>query len=248
MLCHWLPLSALTAAIAVSIPHPVDASPLEIRASNASTTGNTKPIAAKCGPNTANIICVDNSAVFPPSFSRDPNPAVGYAGTKVPDDASFQLLAKADFMVFDRKRGLELLGPSPKVEKVFDVLNVIHEAPVYVPQQNKLYFAQAGPPGNLSALVVDLNVNPPTLSTYDTTPKTYQPNGAAFHDGKIYWSVMGNNVSLPDGLKQRPGIARLDPASGKVETLLNNYYGFSFSGPNDIAVDRNGDIWFTDSG
>ncbi|KAI4158272.1 MAG: hypothetical protein LQ342_007607 [Letrouitia transgressa] len=228
---------------ALASPKPIP----EMSALNRRATAS-KPVVSKCGPSTADVVCLDRyGSVLPPSFSRDGNPAVGYAGTKVPDDSSWQLLANASFMIFDQKRGLEILGKSPKIEKVFNVLNVIHEAPVYVPSQNKLYVAQDGPPGNLSSLVIDLNVNPPTLKTFETTPKTYQPNGAAFHDGKIYWAVLGNNVTLPNGLKQRPGIARLDPATGKVETILNNYYGYFFSGPNDIAVDRNGDIWFTDS-
>ena len=247
MLFFAFALGIFSATSAVSLPHLSEStqSPgvLESRANI------SNPAVAKCGPSSANIVCMNNhAAVLPPSFSRDPNPAVNYAGTQVPDDVSWQLLSNASFQIFDENRGLDVLGPSPKIEKVFDVLNVIHEAPVYVPKQNKLYLTQAGPPGNLSALVIDLNVNPPKLSTFDTTPKTYQPNGAVLHNGMIYWAVMGNNVSLPGGLKQRPGIARLDPATGQVETLLNNYYGFFFSGPNDITVDSSGDIWFTDSG
>ncbi|KAF4624955.1 hypothetical protein G7Y89_g13217 [Cudoniella acicularis] len=205
-------------------------------------------VATKCGPNTANIICIDRyGSVLPPSFSRDSDPSVGYTGTVVPDDPSWSLVAAADFVVFDQERGLELLGGAPKITKVFDVLNVIHEGPVYVPSENKLYVQQDGPPGNVSQLVIDLNVDPPTMSTFQTSPPTYQPNGGVYHDGKIYWTVMGNNVSLPGGVKQRPGIAVMDPATRKVETLLNNYYGFMFSGPNDLAIDTNGDIWFTDS-
>ena len=78
MLYHWLSLCAIPAALALSIANApddgVDSPLLETRASDA------KPIAAKCGPNTANIVCVDNPAVFPPSFFRDANPAVPYAG------------------------------------------------------------------------------------------------------------------------------------------------------------------------
>lgn len=215
---------------------------------NAGTT-HASPVATLCGPSSAKIVCINRyGSVLPPSFSRDPNPVVGYSGTKVPDDPSWEMVATADFVVFDQKRGLELLGPSPRIEKMFDVLNVIHEGPVYVPAQNKLYVAQAGPPGNLSQLVVDLNVDPPTLKTFETSPPTYQPNGGVLHEGMIYWTVLGNNDSLPNGLVQRPSIARLDPATGKVETLLNNYFGFSFAGPNDITVDKHGDIWFTDNG
>ena len=174
---------------------------------------------------------------------------VGYAGTVVPDDPSWGLVGTADFVVFDKERGLPMLGHSPKLTKMFDVLNVIHEAPIWASSVNKLYVAQDGPPGNISSLVIDLNVDPPTLSTFETSPPTYQPNGAVLHpDGSVIWAVMGNNDSLPGGVIQRPGIARFDPTTNKVQTLLNNYFGFFFSGPNDITIERNGDIWFTDSG
>ncbi len=59
-----------------------------------------------------------------------------------PTMASFDQVSNASFMVFDRKRGLELLGPNPTYEYVFDVNGTVHEAPVYVPAQNKLFLSQ----------------------------------------------------------------------------------------------------------
>jgi gluconolactonase len=46
---------------------------------------------------------------------------------------------------------------------------------------------------------------------------------------------------------QAPGIYELDPYTGKVRTLLNNYYGQQLSSPNDLFIDSRGDIFFTDS-
>ena len=238
---------SITAVIFVSAQkHDIHAR----RVVEAKMSANITPVAVTCAPFSPNVVCINHyGAVLPPSFSRDSNPAVGYTGTVVPNDPSWALVGSADFVVFDKQRGREVLGNSPKLTKMFDVLNVIHEAPVYVPALNKLYVAQDGPPGNLSSLVIDLNVDPPTLSTFKTNPATYQPNGAVVGpDGMVYWAVMGNNASLPDGLIQRPGIARFNPATNEVTTLLNNYFGFFFSGPNDITVQSNGDIWFTDSG
>ncbi|KAI9890313.1 MAG: hypothetical protein M1814_004223 [Vezdaea aestivalis] len=246
LLCWVLPV-----ALASSIPSESSAL-LQSRQTNTSRSGRpiygNTPVATACGPNTANVVCVNKfGSLLPPSYSRNPNPGVGYTGTLVPDDPSWDLVTKADFVVFDKKRGLDLLGRAPKIEKIFDVLHVIHEAPVYSPKTNKLYVAQDGPPGNLSGLVIDLAVEPPKLSTFQTDPITYTPNGAVYKDGYIYWAVMGNNDSLPNGLVQRPGIARMDPSTLKVEWLLNTYYGFNFAGPNDLVVDKNGDIWFTDT-
>ncbi|KAF2138176.1 uncharacterized protein K452DRAFT_210923, partial [Aplosporella prunicola CBS 121167] len=215
------------------------------------------PVAAACGPSTANITCIHRyGSVLPPSFSRNPDPNVGYSGTLVSDDASWAaLVPTADFVVFDKERGLALLGAAPRITHSYiPLLNVIHEAPIYVAGLNKLFATQDGPPGNLSNIVIDLNNDPPTVEAFVTDPPVYQPTGGVLHDGYIYWAVQGNadansNVSLPDGtpLQQRPGIVRVDPATYRAEWLLNNYHGFAFGGLNDLAVDSVGDIWFTDS-
>lgn len=42
-----------------------------------------------------------------------------YASTKVPNDTTFGLVAQAKFLVFDEKRGLELLGPNPSNDFMF---------------------------------------------------------------------------------------------------------------------------------
>lgn len=210
----------------------------------------TTAVAAVCGPSTAEIVCINRYGSFlPPSFSRDEDPTVGYAGTVVPDDPSWELVSKADFVVFNRELGLDLLGGAPRIQhKYVPVLNVIHEAPIYVPHLNKLFVTQDGPPGNLTAIVIDLNEDPPTAKSFVTDPPIYQPTGGILHNGMIYWAVQGNNVSLSNGLKQRPGVVRVDPATLKAEWLMNSYYGFWYGGLNDLTVDSLGDVWFTDSG
>lgn len=217
--------------------------------SNASIPRNP-PVARTCGPSTAKIACVHRfGSLLPPSFSRDEDPTVGYTGALVPDDPSWQLVVDADIVIFDEARGLEMLGATPYIQPSFiPVLNVIHEAPIYVPHLNKLFVTQDGPPGNLSNLVIDLNFDPPKVEAFITDPPVYQPTGGILHNGKIYWAVQGNNVSLPNGLKQRPGVVRVDPETLKAEWLVNNFYGFFFGGLNDLTVDPRGDIWFTDSG
>ena len=64
----------------------------------------------------------------------------------------------------------------------------------------------------------------------------------------IYWALQGNNVTLANGLKQRPGVARVNPKTLEAEILFNNYYGFFLGELNDLTVDAYGDIWFTESG
>ncbi|KAI2464694.1 hypothetical protein F4781DRAFT_412128 [Annulohypoxylon bovei var. microspora] len=208
-------------------------------------------IAEVCGPKTANITCINRfGSLLPTSFSRNPDPFTAYTGATIPDDPSWSLVQQADFVLFDKKRGLKLLGSSPRIWRtIIPLLNVIHEAPVFIPGLNKLFVAQAGPPGNMSSLSIDLNTDPPSLSLFTTDPPVYQPNGGFYNpkDGMVYWAVHGNNASLPNGQRQHPGIVRLDPQTLKAEWLLNSYYGFDFAGPNDLTMDPIGDIWFTDT-
>ncbi|KAI4212570.1 MAG: hypothetical protein LQ351_004822 [Letrouitia transgressa] len=169
-----------------------------------------------------------------------------FPSTSVPNDPSFAKIEDADFLVFDSQRGLEILGSEPSYDFVFEVSEAVHEAPVYVASENKLFLSQlAPPPGFLPQLVVDLNANPPTLSEYLSDPPVYAPNGGTFHNGLIYWGASGGNASI-GGIEQRVGIQTLDPASNKTTTLLNNYFGYYFNTIDDLFVHPNGDIWFTD--
>jgi len=132
---------------------------------------------------------------------------------------------------------------------MFAVNDAVHEAPVYVPATNKLYFSQLtgnnSPPGFLPQLVVNLNVEPPELGELLSDPPIYAPNGGTFHNGLIYWGVSGGNDSI-GGIEERPGIATLDPLTNKTVTLLNNYFGYYFNTVDDLFVDEKGDVWFTD--
>jgi sugar lactone lactonase YvrE len=213
--------------------------------------GVTSPLASTCGPSSANIVCIDRYAsVMPYNFYRKPSAGttdVSFDQTNVPNDTSFGLVGKADFLVFDQQRGLEILGSNPTYDKVFTVSDAVHEAPVYVPSLNKLFLSNLAPPAGVlkPQLVIDLNRDPPTLSNFFSDPPVYAPNGGTFYNGLIYWGASGGNDSI-GGVSQRAGIQTLDPHTNKTTTLLNNYYGFYFNTVDDLFVDRTGAIWFTD--
>ncbi|KAI9859782.1 MAG: hypothetical protein M1813_006499 [Trichoglossum hirsutum] len=206
-------------------------------------------VAEKCGPSSASVVCINHyGAVLPYHFYRSPNGTSEdpYGLTSVPADPSFAQVATADFLVFDQSRGLNILGPHPTYEHVFNVSQSIHEAPVWVPKLNKLFLSQlAPPPGYLPQLVVDLNKSPPTLSEYLSDPPVYAPNGGTFHDGLIYWCVSGGNTSI-GGIESRPGIVTLNTTTNKTVTILNNYFGYYFNNCDDLVIDKHGNIWFTD--
>lgn len=174
-----------------------------------------------------------------------------FRNTSVPSDSSFDLLTNASFVVFDRNRGLEYLGSNPSYEFVFQVSEAVHEAPVYVPSQDKLYISQlAPPPGYLPQLVIDLKANPPTISEYLPNPPIYAPNGGtSYGNGTlILFAASGGNNSIGDPpTEQRVSLRVLDPATNKSTILLNNYFGNYFNTMDDVAVHpTTGQIFFTD--
>ena len=212
--------------------------------------GLINPLVAPCNASLSSVLCINKyAAVMPYHFFREvdgPGNSRPFGTTSVPNDTSFAQVSNADFLVFDKTRGLELLGPNPSYEYVFDVSSAVHEAPVYVPSQNKLYLSQLAPPaGFLPQLLIDLNANPPTLSEYLSDPPVYAPNGGTFHKGLIYWGASGGNNSI-GGMEQRVSLQTLDPETNKTTVLLNNYFGFYFNTIDDLFVHPNGDVWFTD--
>ena len=155
-------------------------------------TGVISPLAQGCNASLPKVLCIEKYAAvmpyhfFTPTANGTSTPT--FRSTSVPNDTSFGLVNQSDFLVFDRERGLDLLGPSPGYEFVFDVSMVVHETPVYVVAQNKLYLSQvlspkptasigvqqlpqlAPPPGFLPQLVINLNQSPPTLSGIPLKP------------------------------------------------------------------------------
>lgn len=204
---------------------------------------------ASCSPwNSPHVVCINHySSVMPFHFFRKVSqsyPQDTYGSTSVPADPSFAAVAGADILVFDQERALEVLGPDPSVEFMFRVAPVNHEGPVFVPDLNELYVTQMQV-GYLPQLVIDLNQSPPSLSYQEADPPLYLPSGGTFHEGLIYYSCLGGNITA--GQEFRPGIYTLNATSGKSQSLLNNYFGYYFNGCDDIVVDSRGDVWFTDN-
>ena len=168
-----------------------------------------------------------------------------YPATSMPDDASFHSVAKATFLVYDKARSREILGSAPVVDFMFPLPNVTHEAPVYVPDTNELYFSRLTH-HFLPQLVVNLSATPPTLSERLADPPIYAPAGARYRNGSIIYATIGGHPSL-EGHSFRPGLYTLDVASGKSRVLLNNYYGYYFNSVDDLDIDAQGQIWFTDN-
>ena len=204
--------------------------------------------------NAKNIACVNNyAAVLPYPFKRasasngvDPANDT-FVDTSVPSDPSFDLLQDASFVVFDPTKGLDILGSSPKLEKIFNTINdSIHEAPVYVPGLNAIIYSL--PHEYIyKQQIINLNNTPPTIANFTTKPPVYAVNGGKYYKGKIYWASEASfsfpNPSTGKVVQQTPGIYQLDPFTGDVVTLVNNYYGSLLNSPNDLWIDSKGDVW-----
>ncbi|KAJ5106938.1 lactonohydrolase [Penicillium angulare] len=213
------------------------------------------PLVEPCGPSTSKIFCVNGySAVLPGNFYRGPPPdsinpldQPSYAQTKVPNDSSWSLLRDADFIVYDRGRALPILGDSPTSELKFNITPLFHDATVYDPFTNEIYFSQLSG-GEISQKVIDLNENEPVVRRKQANPPLYSPTGGIYRNGLFYYCV-GGSGSQVNGARDtvaRPGIYTYNATSGESDVLLNNYFGYWFSTCNDIAMDGEGNIWFTD--
>lgn len=202
------------------------------------------PIAEPCFPSVPNVVCINHhSSVMPLHFFR--NSTDEYSATEVTNDSSFAQVAGADFLVFDRERGLKLLGPNPSNTYMFTVPGG-HEAPVYLASHDILLFSQLGlPDPHAPQIMVNLSQTPLIWSEFQSDPPVYAVNGGAVRNGLIHWVTAGGGFM--NGTESRPGIFAVNFTTGKSETLLNNYFGQYFNGLNDISIDAKGDIWFTDT-
>lgn len=154
----------------------------------------------------------------------------------------------ASFVVFD-PRGREILGSSPTLEHIFSTTpNVIQEAPVYAPELNAIIFSTFSPDVYPQSIIY-LNETKPRLETFYADPPVWGVNGGRYRDGKVYWAVAGSGEARGPNNKtvgQAPGIYELDPITKKSSVLVNNYFGVQFNSPDDLVIDNNGDIYFTD--
>ncbi|KAH2119886.1 hypothetical protein KXV46_008975, partial [Aspergillus fumigatus] len=218
-------------------------------------TGVIDPISEDCGPS---VVCVNHYAnVLPYHFYRNistSQAATTIGDTVVANGTSLPNIKSADFVVYDKERGLKILGTQPTYKYMFAVSDAVHEAPVYVAAQNKLYLSQLAPPaGYLPQLVVDLNQDPPTLSEFLSDPPVYAPNGGTFYNGRVIWGASGGNRSieyswfnkLTDTPPQLPSATyRYNPKSGAVFVVDD-----SLSQPNGIAFNPDYSIvYISDTG
>ncbi|KAF7626320.1 hypothetical protein AFCA_013082 [Aspergillus flavus] len=216
----------------------------------ASAGNNSTPLVQACtGYSFPRVACMYRYASkMPLDFYRKASVDISnvdtYSSTEVANDDSFQQVGKATFLVWDQQRGSEILGSDPAYDIVFTISTGGHEAPVYVPDTNELWFSELGK-GELHQQVISLDGDSPTISEVLTDPPLYAPSGARYRNGKIYFSAGGGNSTLEGG-PYHPGIYSVDPKTRKSTIEVNNYFGWYFNQANDMDIDQHGRIWFSD--
>ena len=141
------------------------------------------------------------------------------------------------------------LGSAPRLVLVADT--DAHEGPVYVPGEDALYFTtvpraadppEAGEPrAAIRRLALDGCSFPAGPSRLSTLPaRVHMPNGMTLgHDGHLVVCEQGTR-------SERARISRVDSRTGRVDTIVDSWSGLRLNSPNDVAMRRDGTIWFTD--
>jgi gluconolactonase len=135
-----------------------------------------------------------------------------------------------------------------RIEPVRVVETDAHEGPVYVPEEDALYFTTLPRPGRAGSPRVAI--------------KRLRLDGDRFPLGPERIDVVRFDANVANGMaldlegclvvceqgtrSQDAAVTRVDPATGARETLVDSYRGRRLSSPNDVVVKSDGTVWFTD--
>jgi gluconolactonase len=144
---------------------------------------------------------------------------------------------------------VSVIGGGARLVKVADT--DAHEGPVYVPDEDALYFT------TVPRLAAGADHGSPEVAV-----KRIQLDGEHFPVGRERETVVSSRANGANGMTlARDGnlivceqgtattaarIASLDPATGGTETVVTGCDGSSFNSPNDVVVRSDGTVWFTD--
>ncbi len=136
----------------------------------------------------------------------------------------------------------EVLGRGPHLEEL--VKTDSHEGPVYVRDQNALYFTTVSQtvgvplPGWKSVEIRKLDLASREVSTFRAASN--MANGMTLdREGRLLVCEQGTKTA-------RARISRIDFETGDTETVVDEWFGLTFNSPNDIVVKSDGTVWFTD--
>src|SRR3954467_10251089 len=147
---------------------------------------------------------------------------------------------------------MQSLVSSPLVGRVRELLRErptrvastdAHEGPVYSPAEDALYFTSVPRPAPTPAPTPRVDIRRVELSSGAVSTVVEDADAA----NGMTMGLDGRVVVCHQGSHSRPArIGTVDPLGGEGQTLVDEVDGRPLSSPNDVAVRRDGTIWFTD--
>jgi len=137
---------------------------------------------------------------------------------------------------------LDVIGPDPGYETIPNVN--AHEGPVYVRDENAVYFTTVPVTTNIPSFG-DRNVAIKRLDVASCNVSTFvaeanMANGMTLdRKGRLLICEQGS-------LETTARISRMSLKTKKTETVVDHWFGLPFNSPNDIVEKSDGTIWFTD--
>lgn len=143
----------------------------------------------------------------------------------------------------------DVLGDDPSLEVV--VVTDAHEGPVYVADEDALYFTSlprltdVPAPGYREVAIRRIQLDgerfPVDRDAVTTVlPRSNLANGMTLdHDGHLVVCEQGTR-------SEHATISRIDPETGLRAVLVDGWAGLRLNSPNDVVVATDGAIWFTD--
>lgn len=143
----------------------------------------------------------------------------------------------------------DVTGPAPRFYTVIETN--AHEGPVYVKDENALYFTTVpastdvpiagGKRVAIMRLALDGEAFPlPASALAAVSESSNMANGMTLdREGRL--------LICEQGTKAAPArISRMDLGTRDAETLVDEWRGLRFNSPNDVVVKSDGTVWFTD--
>jgi gluconolactonase len=139
----------------------------------------------------------------------------------------------------------DVVGHAPRLTVAVET--DAHEGPVYVVEEDALYFTtvprthEGGPRVSVKRVALDGDMFPLERDHVTVVrEETNAANGMTLrHDGTLVVCEQGTRASAAR-------IAALDPRTGETATIVDAWRGVPFNSPNDVVVKSDGTIWFTD--
>jgi gluconolactonase len=142
-----------------------------------------------------------------------------------------------------------VLGDSARLSLVVET--DAHEGPVYVLEEDALYFTTLPSPGELPgdpSPVVNVKRIALDGERFPLDPERVSiVRGDANVANGMTLDRDGRLVACEQGTRsQRAAVTALDRANGELRTLADEWRGLPLNSPNDVVVRSDGSIWFTD--